>query len=131
MRVGASTAGGGEEAPGGLAGRVEALEALLVNFSIVTYDDDDHSDIYITGANLHIENGEGSTSEINGFGNLIVGYNEGPSGGDDGEDFDEDPGEQPGNRIGSHNLVVGDGHTYTSFDGTIRPNSRSAASARG
>lgn len=96
----------GEQPQGSLVERVGALEALLVNFSIDTYDVDNHSDIYITGANLHIRNGNDmeSTQDTNSFGNLIVGYNE-----------DSDPSSQ----TGSHNLVVGDGHEYTSYGGFV------------
>ena len=54
----------------------------------------------MTGANVQIVDGTGDTGGTpNGLGNLIVGYN--ASSGD--------------TRTGSHNLVVGDLHTYTSY----------------
>lgn len=63
--------------------------------------------MYITGANLHIRSGSGTTEgAVNGLGNLIIGYNE-MSGGLGNE------------RGGSHNLVVGNFHDYTSFGGLI------------
>ena len=34
-------------------------------------------DVYLTGYNLHIQSGSGSTTgTVNGYGNLIIGYNE-------------------------------------------------------
>ncbi len=65
-------------------------------------------------ANVHVQSGSGITAEVDpftgviraggltGLGNLIVGYNE--------------PG---GSRVGSHNLVVGPSHTYTSAGGVV------------
>jgi hypothetical protein len=59
----------------------------------------------ITGANLHVRSGSGSTDgAINGRGNLIVGYNELRL-------TDE--------RSGSHNIVVGRYHSYSSFGGLV------------
>ena len=95
----------------GLAQRVAALEVLLKPFSR------ERNEVFITGANLHIRNGLGSTdcfdeqvNEIpgcpNGLGNLIVGYNE--------------PfvlGENI--RTGSHNVVVGEGHSFSRFGGLV------------
>ena len=97
----------------GLAQRVAALETLLKHFSR------DGNEVTITGANLHIVNGLGSTDCIgdqgneipdcpNGLGNLIVGYNE-PRPPELGEDF----------RTGSHNVVVGDGHNFSRFGGVV------------
>lgn len=51
-------------------------------------------------ANVHIRNGLTATITTNGLGNLVVGYNE-------GNGFE--------NRDGSHNLLVGRFHTYSSF----------------
>jgi len=102
-------AGTGEQQ--GLAQRVAALEDLLKHFSR------EKNEVFITGANLHIRNGLGSTdcfdeqvNEIpdcpNALGNLIVGYNE--------------PfvlGENI--RTGSHNVVVGEGHSFSRFGGLV------------
>ncbi len=83
-----------------LEARIAALEALLAG---VTRDG---NDITFSGANVHIVNGSGSTdSAVNGFGNLIVGYNELRGEGDD--------------RTGSHNVVVGMNHNYSSFSGLV------------
>jgi hypothetical protein len=60
--------------------------------------------IILSRVNLQIVNGTGSTDgETNGLGNLIVGYNE-PQG-----------TEYPG----SHNIVVGKGHNYSSYGGLV------------
>jgi len=84
-----------------LQAQVVALETLLAHF---TRSD---NDIYITGANLHIRSGEGSTDGVvNGLGNLIVGYNE--SRGDGTDD-----------RTGSHNIVGGWKNNYTSYGGLV------------
>jgi hypothetical protein len=98
--------------PKGLAQRVAALEQLLKHFSR------EKNEIFITGANLHLVNGLGSTGctdeqgEIlncpNGLGNLIVGYNE-PRGPGFGEDI----------RTGSHNVVVGERHNFSRFGGLV------------
>jgi hypothetical protein len=96
----------------GLAQRVAALEDLLKHFSRKG------NEVFITGANLHIVNGLGSTDcfdeeqgqEIpdcpNGLGNLIVGYNEPRLG-------------EENIRTGSHNVVVGQEHNFSRFGGLV------------
>ena len=88
--------------------------------------------VTVSGANLQVVNGLGSTPTVNGVGNLIVGYDEnmfflctvaenGP------EVYDEIGCANIGGfplgvsalKTGSHNLVVGDRHTYTSFAGIV------------
>ena len=64
--------------------------------------------VIIEGANLHVQNGSGDFSSINGRGNLIVGYNPCPNG---------DCVEMNYGRDGSHNLVVGGEHEYPSYGG--------------
>ena len=55
-----------------------------------------------TGANLHVRSGSGFTDgALTGQGNLLVGYNEASTG------------------SGSHNLVVGQGHTFSSYGGMV------------
>jgi hypothetical protein len=76
--------------PGGMADRMAALEK---KFSAMAFDDA-ANEVVITGANLRIVNGLGSTETTNGLGNLIVGYNE-----ERGFGLDK--------RTGSHNVVVG------------------------
>ena len=70
----------------------------------------------IDGLNVQITNGSGSTHDTaNGLGNLLLGYNE-ASGGHFSSDGTLIPGED---RSGSHNLIVGSGHSYTSSGGVL------------
>jgi len=70
--------------------------------------------ILFEGANIHMRSGSGSTNDGNddgtgayyGLGNLIIGYNENCCGGLD-------------NRVGSHNVVIGTFHQYTSYGGFV------------
>lgn len=63
------------------------------------------ADLSVTEGNLQVTSGSGATAgAVNGKGNVIVGYNEG-SGGQ--------------TRTGSHNIVVGREHEYTSFGGLV------------
>jgi hypothetical protein len=63
-------------------------------------------DVTITGANLRIVNGLGTTETTNGLGNLIVGYNE-----------ERAPDGATNIRTGSHNVVVGAQNNFSSFGG--------------
>lgn len=82
-----------------LAARVEALETKL---ACVTASG---TDFKFVGCNVHVLNGAAtaSTETTNSKGNLIIGYNEGLA-------LD---------RGGSHNLVIGQGHSYTSYGGLV------------
>ena len=60
--------------------------------------------IQFSGVNVQVVNGGGATQEINGAGNLVIGYDEHP------------PGEK---QTGSHNLIVGEGQEFTSFGGIV------------
>jgi hypothetical protein len=61
------------------------------------------TDFIFDGCNVHIQNGAGSTGSLNSLGNLIIGYNK----------------NQVSQRSGSHNLIVGDLHEYTSYGGVV------------
>lgn len=64
--------------------------------------------LLIKGVNVQIVNGSGETDSNNGVGNLIVGYNE------------ILPSKKLKTiRVGSHNLVVGEGHSYASHGGVV------------
>ena len=63
------------------------------------------ADVYFEGCNVHVQNGTGSTSTKNGLGNLIIGYNEETN--------------RVNDRSGSHNLIVGPGHTYSAVGGLV------------
>ena len=78
-------------------GGIEGLENYL---SV----DELNNTVLISGANLQVVSGEGLTdAPVNGTGNIIIGYDENTS--DD--------------KSGSHNLVVGRGHTYSSYGGFV------------
>ena len=72
-------------------------------------NDLDGPHVIFTGVNVHIRNGSNITDSSNGLGNLLIGYNEqipmmvGP----------------PATRTGSHNLIVGFFHGYSSFGGLV------------
>jgi hypothetical protein len=59
----------------------------------------DNTEVLFSGCNLRVVNGAGSTQAVNGKGNLAIGYNTA-----DATDL----------RTGSHNLVIGDQHSYSS-----------------
>ena len=87
-----------------LWGRVGALERTLTHVTTVT-GAGDLPEVVITGANLRLVNGLRATATTNGLGNLLVGYNEAR----EGENV----------RTGSHNVVVGQGHNFSSFGGLV------------
>jgi len=71
------------------------------------------TDVYFTGCNVHIRNGDPAarTDTVNGLGNLIVGYDE--------DELTFPFGHSSSVKTGSHNIVVGAGHTYSSYSGLI------------
>ena len=82
-----------------LASLEAATEGIAGLAGVLTLSD---GDVVLSGANLYIQSGSGSTTgEVNGKGNLILGY-------------DEDNGDE---KTGSHNLIVGHNHSYTSYGG--------------
>ena len=84
-----------------LSERVAALEALLAGVSL------NGNTMVISGLNLQIVNGTGTTDgAVKGTGNLIVGYN-------------EKRGDATDDRSGSHNIVVGEKHNFTSYGGLV------------
>lgn len=64
------------------------------------------TEVYFAGCNVNVVSGAGATTApVNGLGNLVIGYNEAD--------------QSPHDRAGSHNLVIGPEHTYTSFGGFV------------
>jgi hypothetical protein len=96
----AVTAGDGQSLS--LPDRFAAIERKLtpLTFDAAT------NELVITGANLRLVNGVGSTETTNGLGNLLVGYPE-----------PRDRGETQ--QTGSHNVVVGTQHQFSSFGGLV------------
>ena len=115
----------------GLAGRVAQLEAQVAAMEeilqFVYVEEGEINNLagphwIIEGANVHVRSGSGRTTDgcplippdanlcesLTGLGNLIVGYNEEPR----YRGF-------PEIRVGSHNLIVGDFHSYWSFSGFV------------
>ena len=100
--------------PSALDARVAQLERKTAS---LTVDAAGHN-VYLTGVNLHIRSGLGATNgnpadprqmtvstAVNGRGNLIIGYDEAhPTASD---------------KSGSHNLVLGVDHSYSSFGGLV------------
>lgn len=95
-----------------LAERVRELEAKLACMS------KEGDAVLFDGCNVFIRSGSGQTEgEVNGLGNLIIGYHEASS--------------ENVKRTGSHNLIIGPDHAYTSFGGFVagRENTLSAPHA--
>jgi len=100
----------------GLRAFGDAARALVAALTL----EDDGAALRLSGVNLQIVSGSGRTDgPVNGRGNLIVGYNGA---------VPEIPSPA---RTGSHNVVIGDGHVYTSFGGLVagRGNEVSAPAA--
>ena len=109
-----------------LIARIGVLEQKTAPLSLQTdpgrADRRGNTELYLTGVNVHVVSGSGSTSDgtadvvgrptgkghLTGLGNLIVGYNT-PRTAISGTDV----------RAGSHNLIVGDLHRYASFGGVV------------
>jgi hypothetical protein len=98
--------------PGAMAERMATLENKL---SAMTFDGA-ANEVVISGANLRIVNGLGRTETTNGLGNLIVGYNEPRQ-----ANITCDPNlvSCAETRTGSHNIVVGKEHNFSSFGGLV------------
>ncbi len=97
-----------------LTAEIIRLKALLAGITRTG------NNLNFDGMNVRIRNGLGATNgdpanpnspfsagaQVNGLGNLIVGY-------------DEDSRISPSNKTGSHNVVIGNGHNYSSFGGLV------------
>jgi len=84
-----------------LQAEVNVLKAKLAKVTVSA----DGANIYITGANLNIRSGSGTTDGVvNGKGNIIIGYNENIA---------------VKEHTGSHNLIVGSENGYSSYGGAV------------
>ncbi|MBN2694788.1 hypothetical protein JXR93_09010, partial [bacterium] len=84
--------------------RATNLEAKTASMTLETVNG--YPTVRFTGVNLQVVSGSGSTDgAVNGKGNLIVGYNEARN--------------SDSNKTGSHNIVVGNYHNYSSFGGAV------------
>jgi uncharacterized repeat protein (TIGR02543 family) len=97
-----------------LRAEITQYRRILSKFSI----SNDGRDVHLNDANLYIRNGTNTDYTLNGLGNLIIGYNT--------------PLPDNSNvRTGSHNLIIGTEHSYTSFGGFVmgRDNTISGANS--
>ena len=104
-----------------LAARVAALESKLTNLAALnTYLSlqtvNGQPTVRVSGANLQVVNGTGTTESVNGVGNLIVGYDESSGSFTRTGVLYEVSG---ASKAGSHNLVVGSAHAYSSYGGLL------------
>jgi hypothetical protein len=86
-----------------LTSNVSALQTTLSKVSYNPHGLNGLPMLTITGANLQVVSGAGSTTATpNGLGNVIIGYDEGG-----------------GTQTGSNNLVLGDYQTFSSYGGIV------------
>lgn len=101
-----------------LKAQVAALQAKTAPLAV------SGTDLTITGVNVHIVSGSGATDDqgqLTGLGNLIIGY-DARRGPDplDGQHYSGKTFDRLNNaRSGSHNLILGDGNSYSSFGGLV------------
>jgi hypothetical protein len=87
------------------AGGLEMLNQILPHMSYVESGVAGKPTIQFSGVNVQIVSGSGSTKTgVNGVGNLVIGY-------------DENPGKHA--QTGSHDLILGEEQTFTSFGGIL------------
>ena len=112
--------------------QITNLQKSVIPLLTVVSVDPAHSLVQFRGVNVQIVNGTGSTSTIDpkATGNLIIGYNEddgnargtctvsGPADSFEGN-CTSDGGTFTRSLSGSHNLVIGSGHGYSSFGGIV------------
>jgi len=91
------------ELPG--AGGLETLNKILPHMSYSESGVGGKPTIGLTGVNLQVVSGSGTTAgAVNGAGNIIIGY-------------DENSGKHA--QTGSHDLILGEQQTFTSFGGVL------------
>lgn len=86
------------------AAELPTLVSILSHVKYVASGIDSKPTIKFEGVNVQIVNGAGKTATTNGEGNLVVGY-------------DENVGKHA--QTGSHNLILGEEQTYTSYGGIL------------
>ena len=86
-------------------GELETLKSLLSHVKFVGVGVGGKPTIQFSGVNVQIVNGEGKTASVNGEGNLVIGYDENKEG--------------KHQQTGSHDLVLGEEQTFTSFGGLV------------
>ena len=92
----------------------EILGHMSIEYLPVDEDGNTAKTICFSGVNVQVVNGTNSTDgDVNGLGNLIVGYQE-LRGADDDDETDD-----TNDRSGSHNLVVGKQNNYSIWGGLV------------
>ncbi len=87
------------------SGGLEALNKMLPHMTYLESGVAGKPTIQFSGINLQVVSGSGTTSgTVNGEGNLVIGY-------------DENPGNHQ--QAGSHDLILGEEQTFTSFGGIL------------
>jgi hypothetical protein len=86
------------------SGELETLKGILPCIRSVKEGIGGKPTVQFSGCNVQIVNGDGHTESTNGEGNLVVGY-------------DENVGKHE--QTGSHNLILGEEQTFTSFGGLL------------
>jgi hypothetical protein len=82
----------------------QELKALLKYTKVLPSGVGGKPTVQVSGANVQIVNGESKTATSNGAGNLVIGY-------------DENAGAHA--QTGSHDLILGEEQTYTSYAGIL------------
>jgi hypothetical protein len=100
---GAQGAVGPEGKAGLAASELETLRSILPHMRYVASGVGGKPTVQLSGVNVQLVNGEGNTATTNGVGNLVIGY-------------DEAAGHA---QTGSHDLVLGERQTFTSFGGIV------------
>ena len=88
--------------PGGA--ELATLDALLPHLVYLESGVAGKPTVELSGVNVQIVDGEGKTATANGAGNLVIGYDENPGGHE---------------QSGSHDLVLGEEQTFTSYGGVL------------
>jgi hypothetical protein len=98
----------GKPGPEGKAGltssELETLKNILPHITYVASGVGGKPTVQFSGVDVQLVNGEGKTETANGEGNLVIGY-------------DENPGKRE--QTGSHDLVLGESQTFTSYGGIV------------
>ena len=99
-----------------LEDKVAALEEKLSKISYEPKGLNGLPTVKVSGANLQVVNGSGAIQNLNGLGNVIIGYDEHAA------DIKQ---------TGSHNLVIGDRQTFTSWAGLLAGSKNSVTAPLG
>lgn len=107
----------GKEGGSGLTAEEQAtLKAILPYIKFIATGVAGKPTVQFAGANVQIVDGTGFEEEVNGTGNLVVGYN------DPRYECEFKPPYEchvVNVQTGSHNLIVGEGATFTSYGGIV------------